>query len=61
MIEKGLDLSRPERTGVLFAVEDNELTDPVAIGRLGVGTEMASTADQRDLIQQTRGAGDFSP
>jgi hypothetical protein len=40
-----------------FAVEQDELTDPVAIGLLGIAAEMAAPADNRNLVEQAGTVG----
>jgi hypothetical protein len=45
-----------------FAVEKDELTDPVSIRLLGIGTEMAAPADDGYLVEQAGTVGrDFTP
>jgi hypothetical protein len=42
---------------MVFAVEEDELTNPVAIRFLGIAAEMAAPADDRDLVKQTGTVG----
>lgn len=46
MIEERLNGCGPQGAWMLLAVEKNELTDPVAISRLGVGAEVTPSTDQ---------------
>jgi hypothetical protein len=40
-----------------FAVEQDELTSPVAIRLLGIAAEMAAPADNGNLVEQARSVG----
>jgi hypothetical protein len=40
-----------------FAVEEDELTNPVTIGLLRIAAEMAAPADDRNLVEQAGTVG----
>ena len=52
MIEKSLNGYCTKGAWMLLAMENDELTDPVAISRFGVGAEVTPATDHRNLIKQ---------
>jgi hypothetical protein len=62
IIQKNLDLCRTHLSWMAFAVEEDKLTNPVAVRLLGVAAEMATSADDGNLVEQTGTVGkDFTP
>jgi hypothetical protein len=57
VVQKDFDLGRTHFGGMTFAVEQDELTNPVAIRFLGIVAEMAAPADDRNLVEQAGTAG----
>lgn len=57
IIEERFHLRGPQFPRVALAMEEDVLPDPVAITLFGAGAEMAATADGREQVEQTRGAG----
>ncbi len=57
IVQKGFDLGRTHFRGMAFAVEQDELTNPVAIRLLGVAAEMATPADDGNLVEQAGTVG----
>lgn len=58
MIKKGFDLPGAHFGRMAFAVKEDEVPDPIAIGGLGLGAEMAPATDDGELVEQARGGGD---
>jgi|JI61114BRNA_FD_contig_31_4938915_length_474_multi_1_in_0_out_0_2 hypothetical protein len=56
MIQKNLDLCRPYFSRIALAMKQNELLNPVAIGGLCAGTEMAKLASDGNLLKKAGAA-----
>lgn len=57
VIDEGGDSFRADIPRMPLLVKENVVPDPVPIGFFGTPAEMASSADQRNLIHQARGWG----
>lgn len=56
MVQEGFDLCRPHFPGVTLAMEQNELAGPVEIGALCAGAEMATPANDGNLLKKAGAA-----
>ena len=57
IVQKGFDLDRTHFHRMAFALEQDELTNPVTISFLGVSAEMATPADDGNLVEQAGTVG----